>query len=195
MYHGHGGKKDEVDDDTARFFKIVDDKILRNYSQPAGIPLLLAALPEHHHLFHSLSHNPFLMEKSLDVYPDSVSLNNLREQSWQLIRPNYLQRLDKLIADYHEAKAKQLGSDNLPEIGIAAIEGRISVLLIAADSQIGGQIDLKTGEVKFEQLSDPDVNDLLDDLAEIALKKSAEVIIVPNENMPSDTGAAAIYRF
>jgi hypothetical protein len=32
-------------------------------------------------------------------------------------------------------------------------------------------------------------------LAEIALKKSAEVIIVPNENMPSDTGAAAIYRF
>jgi len=35
----------------------------------------------------------------------------------------------------------------------------------------------------------------LDDLGEIVLRKSGEVIVVPAERMPTNTGVAAIYRF
>jgi hypothetical protein len=36
---------------------------------------------------------------------------------------------------------------------------------------------------------------LLDDLSAVVLQNGGEVIIVPAERMPTDTGLAAIYRF
>jgi hypothetical protein len=51
MHHGHGGKKDEVDSDAERFFHAVDRAVLEHHSRPSGLPLILAALPEHHDLF------------------------------------------------------------------------------------------------------------------------------------------------
>jgi hypothetical protein len=44
-------------------------------------------------------------------------------------------------------------------------------------------------------LAHPEVDDLLDDLGELALKKGGQVVIVPQERMPTKTGIAAIYRF
>jgi hypothetical protein len=49
MHHGHGGKSPEEDIDTEKFFassKTIND----NYSGPSGLPLILAALPEHQNL-------------------------------------------------------------------------------------------------------------------------------------------------
>ena len=36
---------------------------------------------------------------------------------------------------------------------------------------------------------------MLDDIAELVLKNGGQVVIVPNERMPTRTGIAAIYRF
>jgi hypothetical protein len=36
---------------------------------------------------------------------------------------------------------------------------------------------------------------MLDDLAELVLTKGGEVIVVPTEQMPTNSGLAAIYRF
>ncbi|MDI9818699.1 MULTISPECIES: hypothetical protein [unclassified Legionella] len=195
MYHGHGGKKEEVDSDASRFFKIIDSKILNYYSRPSGLPLLLAALPEHHHLFHSISRNPFLIEKSLDIHPDAVPVNTLREKAWELMRTNYLNKLNKLIEKYNQAKARKLGSDNLSELGKAVFDGRISALLIAAETQVGGRLDRGTGDIQSDDLQNPGVNDLLDDLAELTLKTGGEVVVVPSASMPTETGAAGIFRF
>jgi len=70
MHYGHGGKKDEVDGDAEKFFRAVDRAVLEHHSRPSGLPLILAALPEHHDLFHQISHNPFLMAKGLMINPD-----------------------------------------------------------------------------------------------------------------------------
>jgi hypothetical protein len=61
MHHGHGGRKAEVDKDAERYFRAVDRAVHEQHSRPSGLPLILAALPEHHHLFHSVSHNPQLL--------------------------------------------------------------------------------------------------------------------------------------
>ena len=58
MHHGHGGKKDDADIDAERFFRVIDRAMIERHSQPSGLPLILAALPEHHHLFHRVSRNP-----------------------------------------------------------------------------------------------------------------------------------------
>ncbi len=100
-----------------------------------------------------------------------------------------------LIDQYGASKSADRASANLTEIGEAAAAGRIAILLIDADRVVPGRFDPATGHAQFAPLEDPDVDDLLDDLGEHTLRTGGEVVVVPSERMPSDTGIAAIYRF
>ena len=52
-----------MDLDAERFFRAVDRAVLEHHSRPSGLPLILAALPEHHSLFRPLSENSFLVSE------------------------------------------------------------------------------------------------------------------------------------
>jgi hypothetical protein len=196
MHHGHGGRKAELDHDAERFFRAVDRAVLEHHSKPSGLPLILAALPEHHHMFHELSHNPFLVAESLDVHPDALaSTDEFRERVWQIIAPRYLARLARLVDAFGSNKSKGLAADDLAEVARAAVGGRVATLLIEARREIPGRVDASTGELEFDDLSHPELDDVLDDLGAVALKMGGEVVVVPTERMPTETGIAAIYRY
>lgn len=193
--HGTDVKQDAADRDTEQFFRAVDRAVMQHCSQPSGMRLILAALPEHHHLFRSVSSNPLLMKEALDVHPDNLTLDELRKRAWQLVQPHYLERLAGLVEAYGKAAANAQGSEALDAIAKAAIEGRIATLLIEADRLIPGTVDVDAGKIIPGELADPKVDDVLDDLGERVLKAGGEVIIVPAERMPTTSGAAAIFRF
>lgn len=44
-------------------------------------------------------------------------------------------------------------------------------------------------------MDDPEVGDLLDDLAEAVLRTGGDVVVVPKDQMPSESGLAAILRY
>lgn len=195
MHHGHGGKKDQVDLDAERFFRAVDRAVLEHHSQPSGLPLMLAALPEHHHLFHQVSHNPSLMAEGLTINPDALPVNELRERTWQVFQPHYQARLDALCEEFAAAKANGLGGDDLGQVAQAAAAGRVATLLIESDRLIPGRLDAATGSVEAAELSHPQVDDLLDDLGELVGKMGGQVLVIPAELMPGQTGLAATYRY
>jgi len=196
MHHGHGGKESEVGIDAERFFRAVDRGVLEHHSRPSGLPLILAALPEHHHVFHEISHNPFLIDESIDAYPDSMaSIDELRQRAWDVVEPHYLARLAALVEEFGNARSKGLGDAELAQVAKAVVGGRVATLLIEADREIPGRIDAATGEIESADLADPEVDDMLDDLGTLTLKMGGHVVIVPAERMPSNTGVAAIYRY
>jgi hypothetical protein len=194
MRHGHGGKKDEADIDAERFFRAIDRAVFERHSQPSGLPLILAALPEHHHLFRRVSHNPFLIAEGLTINPDALPIDALRERAWQVIEPQYQARLAALADEFAVARSKGRGSDDLAQVAQAAAAGRVATLLIESDRQIAGRLDISTGQVEVADLSHPQVDDLLDDLGELVLKMGGRVLIIPAERMPGPTGLAATYR-
>lgn len=195
IHHGHGGKSDRVPVDVERFFRAVDRSILAHHSRPSGLPLLLAALPEHHALFHGISRNPFLMDDGLRIDPDSVSIDELRELAWRIFEPRYQNRMTQLIDAFWQAKSSGLAGDHLGQIAFDAVSGRTMTLLVEANREIAGRIDPSSGGIEFRDITNPQVNDLLDDLAELVLNKGGQVVVVPPERMPVETGAAAIYRY
>ncbi len=81
------------------------------------------------------------------------------------------------------------------QVAKAIAVGRVATLMIEAVRKIPGRIDSATGEIEFGDLSHPEVDDVLDDLGELALKKGGQIVIVPAERMPTVTGIAAIYRY
>lgn len=188
-------KQDAEDRATRAFFRAVDQAVLEHYSQLPGQRLILAALPQHHHLFRSISDNPRLIPEAIDTYPDDLELDVLRERAWQLIQPYYLKRLAGFVDAFRSATGSGRSADDPGEIATAAIAGRVATLLIEADRLIPGRIDRTGHKVLSDDLADPEVDDILDDLGEHVLKAGGEVVIVPAERMPTLTGAAAIYRF
>ena len=194
MQHGHGGRKEERDVDAERFFRTVDRAITEHCSKPSGLPLILAALPEHHSLFQRVSHNPHLVKEGININPKSKSTDELRALTRKVWEPQYLRNLEGLVNQYNQLKSDSLGSDQLNEIAKNAAAGRVRTLLVEEDKIIPGRIDA-SGSIKEHPLENPDVDDLLDDLGELVLKMGGDVHLVKPELMPSDTGAAAMYRY
>ncbi|MDD4042535.1 MAG: hypothetical protein PHS75_03935 [Anaerolineaceae bacterium] len=195
-FHGHGSKDEEMAVDAERFFRAVDKAILEHHSKPSGLPLILAAQSEHHHMFREVSNNPFLVEESLDVHPDSLaSIDELRERAWKLMEPRYLARKDTLVEQYAIANSQDLAGDHLKQVAQAVAVGRVATLLIEANRQVPGRIDEATGAIEYGEMDHPEVDDVIDDLAALALKMGGEVAILPADQMPTETGIAAIYRY
>lgn len=192
--HGTDVRQDAIDRETERFFRAVDRALLEHHTADP-MPLLLAALPENHHLFRRISRNPSLSASALYVNPDSISLDALRVRAWELVQPFYLERLAGLIGAFEAAHAKQLGSGDLSDIGVAAVAGRVGTLLIDADRVVPGRFDSQSGAIEPGAPDDPNTDDLIDDLAEAVLRSAGEVVVVPSERMPVQSGAAAIYRY
>jgi hypothetical protein len=195
MHHGHGGKKDQADMDAERFFRSIDRAVLDHHSRPSGLPLILAALSEHHHLFHQVSHNPFLIPEGLTINPDVLPLDELRERAWQVVEPQYHARLAALANEFAVAKSNGLGSDDLAQVAQAAAAGRVATLLIESDRRIAGRLDSAMGRLEVADPSHPQVDDLLDDLGELVGKKGGLVLVIPAEQMPGTAGLAATYRY
>ncbi len=195
MHHSQGGKKDEADIDAERFFRAIDRAVMEHHSRPSGLPLILATLPENHHLFHRISHNPFLLPGGLTINPDVLPIDELRERAWQVVEPQYQARLAALADEFAVAKSNGLGSDDLAQVAQAAAAGRVATLLIEADRQIAVRLDGSTGGIEVADLGHPQVDDLLDDLSELVGKMGGRIMVIPAEQMPGETGLAAIYRY
>lgn len=194
-YHGVGSRKDEIETDMLKFFRIVDRAILENHSKPSKLPLLLVALAEYHTPFRSVSHNPYLLPEGVAINPSVLSADELRRLAWEKMEPFYLSRLSRMIEDFQTARSRFQGSDDLSDIARAAVQGRVGYLLVEADRVVAGKVDPNTGQLQPSELADPEVDDVLDDLAETVLRTGGDVVVVPKERMPTTSGAAAVFRY
>ena len=195
MHHGHGGRDAALEGDRERFFRHVDRAVTEHVSRPSGLPLLLVALGEHHTPFREVSHNPYLLEAGVDANPEALDLEELRRKAWEALEPFYLGRLAELTDRFGSARARDLGSDDVEAIAVAAAQGRVDVLMVEADRTVAGRVGAASGAVEPGSASRTDAGDVLDDIAEAALRTGAEVVVVPAERMPSESGVAAIYRY
>jgi hypothetical protein len=196
MHHGHGGQKEETEKDAERFFRVIGNAIHEHFSKPTGWPIILAALPEHHNLFQKINKNPFVLPNSIAINPSSVSSDQLAKMAWEIMEPEYKQKLDSLVDEFEQARADGKGSDEYKEVAVAAVEGRVDTLIVEEDRIIPVRItNLVTGNTQKKDLSNPRVDDLLDDMGELVIKMGGQVMVLPKDKMPSETGLAAIFRY
>jgi peptide subunit release factor 1 (eRF1) len=196
MHHGDGGRKDQIDNDTEKFFRIISIAIDEHYSKSSGLPLILAALPEHHNLFHRVNKNPSVQKDGILLDTKSIANTKLAEMAWETMQPIYLMKLNQVKEKFLQEKENSKGSDSLEEVARAVANGRVETLLLEQNRIISGKIiDAHSGSIEIGDLNNPEIGDLLDGIAELAAEKGAEVIVIPTENMPTLAGLAAIFRY
>jgi hypothetical protein len=194
-YSGSGTRKDELDVDQEKFLRAIDRAVTERFSKPSGLPLIVVGLDVNLGEFRKLTQNPQVVEEMISGDPGSFTPEQLRAQAWKVMEPKYLARLARLTESYRTALGTGLASADPATIAPAALDGRVGLLLVDADKVVPGRIDRDARTVRTDRLENPEVDDVLDDLAEQVLNTGGEVVIVPTDRMPTDTGAAAVYRF
>lgn len=195
MHHGHGSKKDEDDIDLERYFRVVDRALIKHLGAGPGLPIVLAALPHHQAVFRRVSKLPQLVAAGIDAHPESLDADRLRAAAWKLFEPEYQSRLAATVERYRLARSRGAGPDDIAQLGPAAVQGRVELLLVTEEHHVPGRLDPATGEVTYGAGADPELDDVLDDLAEHVLRKGGQVYVVPAPMTPSETGVAAVFRF
>ncbi|MPM00857.1 hypothetical protein SDC9_47090 [bioreactor metagenome] len=195
MYHGHGDAKQEIDNDTEKFFRYVDRFVLENFSKPYKLPLILVSLKEYHSQFKHVSNNPYVIEEGIHIAFDSLKNDELTRKALEIIKPIIREKMVNVVESYNKAVSESLGSSDLAEIAKAAFNSRIETLMIEDHKIVPGKIDYQTGELEFGSIDDPDCGDILEDIAELTLMRKGDVLILPKEEMPNTTGVSAMYRF
>lgn len=195
MRHGHGGRKDQVEIDAERYFRLVDREVTARHSRRSKLPLILAGLSQNQSVFRRVSHNPYLLEEGIDANPDGVSPGDLREAAWRLMEPHYRQRLGAIEEEYQLSRSQGLATEDASDAAAAAVAGRVAKLLVDADCELPGRINYETGDVEFVEMEQAHVDDVLDDLATLVAKQGGDVVVLPGDRMPTKTGLAAVFRY
>ncbi len=112
------------------------------------------------------------------------------------MEPIYHQRTRDEIDRFRQAQGTGLSQDDIEQVYVASLAGRVEHLLVDADLRIAGRLNTEREQIEFlGSFSDPDADDVLDDIAEIVLRNGGRVMVVPSEIMPSGSGLAAVYRY
>lgn len=192
---GHTTTSDEIELDIQRFYRAVDKILLEEIPAIHEIPLVIAGLTEQAVVYQSVSRNPRLIPAIIDVNPLRLTLRELTLRAWEVMEPVVREKSNALLEAYDEAAAHNGGIEGVFNIAHAATEGRVQTLFVEDNRQVPGKIDENTGNIVFDDLSQPDINDVLDDIARIVIRKGGTVIVLPTYYMPTSTGAAAILRY
>lgn len=190
--HGYMEKSQEEDIDMDRFFRKVDQAILEHYPIPQDIPLMLAALPEHHNHFLRVSKHSNFAPIHIQTNPQSLNNTALLERVQEVFDKILAKRKKELLERYQLAVPENLSSLDIGDVVRDVIDGKVEVLCIQNGKSIDGHIDIN--ERKVVQ-NNGQYTDVVNELACLTFDYGGNVIVLDKEEMPSETGIFTINRY
>lgn len=192
VVHGYMEKSQEKDNDNERFFRVIDQKVAEHFSVTSGLPLILAALPEHHALFQKVSKNNSLQEHGVEMDASNLSGDELKTKVWDAYYPQYQKNIKQILADQQLAASQGMSHTLLDDIARDAIDGKIDTLLLEENRIIKGRILEDERRVEYASSG---VDDVLDDLSALVIQQNGNVVLLPANQMPEGNGAVSINRY
>ena len=192
----HSTRKDQTDTEIERFFRVVDKVVYDHLSNPSGLPLILVTLPEYQGVFRKLSKNHHLLAEGVSIDPGALSIAQLREKTWGVVEPLLAKRVQEAVSRFNTANGTGLAGSDLDAVLGATLDDRVDTLLVDADQRIAGRVLREQRRVELlPDFDATDAEDVLDDIAEMVLRRGGKVMVISSEYMPATTGLAATYRF
>lgn len=197
IFHGHGAGKDDTKPELEKFFRRVDAGVREFLADEIG-PVILAAVDYYHPIYRGITRiENFAADGIVGSVTDWDPIR-LHEAAWPIARAGVNRKIDEALALWESSYGKGKVETDLVAAGRLAVAGRIRLLLTERWRRIWGRFDDRTGELDVIQESGPDPGgdsvDLLDELAECALRHGGRALVLPKERMPTETGLAVILR-
>ena len=194
IFHGHGQGADDRKQVLLAHFRRVDEAV-RNRLNGEHLPLVLAAVDYLCPIYRQASSNPDLLAAEVHGNPESFTLEELHGLALA-VTSSYFRDLRNMAADeYHQLWHTRRASNELPDIVVAAREGRVKVLFVAVGIQEWGHVDPLSAEVVQGERNSPPDQDLLNVAAIETYIAGGTVYAVPPDEVPGHGTIAAVFRY
>jgi hypothetical protein len=197
VYHGHGvGSLDDTvhKEKILEFFHMLNKGVFSVLKDETS-PLILTGVEFLIPIYKKANAYTHLIEKGLDVNPEYLSLDELRERSWQIAEPVFMDKQRKAVSLYERFSGNGRASSNIEDIVKAAFMGRVESLFVNQNEQCWGKFNAENDEVKVYNNYLPESEDLLDLAATHTLLNNGAVYVVGKNEMPCDKSIAAVFRY
>lgn len=195
IFYGGSGDLNNIQKERLRkYFRFIDQEIHQMVDEK-NVPLLLACVDELSPLYREVSKYPLLMEQIIDGNPDNMKAQEIYQRAGEIMEPYFQKKLEEVKSQYYELKGTGKTSNNLNEILPASFHGRIRDLFVALDEQQWGWYYQETGEIRWDQESLHDNEELLDLAATETYINNGNVFALKPEEMPDPEPISVIFRW
>lgn len=211
IHGGTGAKRDDVEADTAIFLAYVAAIVHEQASQPTGLPLFLIAQPRLAATYRGLAKDPHLAADHVAKDPHLMTEEGILAAVTPLFVAARGRQVARLVRGYEQAHDRGLARGDLSDVARAAVAGQVATLLVEADRFEAGRFDRDSGAIEFSPATSAaaapidrsrtgDVpaevaEDLFGAVAETVLLHGGTVVALARNEMPTESGVAAIDRY
>ena len=166
------------------------------YVKNDNFPIIIGGTTELIDLYKRVNRDPDVLKERIVGNLDRSTFEDLHEDCLTILNTIRTNNDQAVLAHYQEMKYYGKVVEELNEITIAAIQGRIRNLMIASDRFLWGSLDKTTGKITShinKNLAIPE-DDILDDLAEIVIARGGAITLFKHHEMPSGSEAIALLK-
>lgn len=172
-------------------FNALDRAVYRSL-QSAKVPLVIAGEYDLVDAYKNVSGYKIIVDDSI-IDPFVYEKNSrLHAAAIKVLEPYLEQKELALLNSYWAAERRGLTSTNLQEIVRLSLLGSVRHLFVSEKVHVWGKIDFQNASFSYSSQQTSPEDDVLDDLAEIVLKKHGTVTVLPSQKMPNGNAACAI---
>ncbi len=178
-----------------KFMNLVEEQFY-HFVKNDNCPIIMGGTEELLSHYKKINRDPDVLQERIIGNLDRSDFDDLHNECVDIIKTLRSNKDQLILAHYQELKHYGKVIEELNEITIAAIQGRIRHLLIASDCYLWGSLDKVTGKITShinKNLAVPE-DDILDDLAEIVIARGGAVTLLKHTEMPSDNEAIALIK-
>ena len=197
MYHGSGEGKAEELNEMKRYFRAVNDGILKMLHDDQRPPLVVCCQDFHFPIYEEVNTYQNLYPEHVSGNPEDKDMTQLHEEAWSLLQPHFAKEREEKLKLYSQYIGTGKASADVNMIIKAAIEGRIDTLFVQNGAEIFGDYDSSTQEANVQdELTDDNIS-LLNLIAIKVLETDGSIYILEEEDMPDENHKKinAVYRY
>jgi hypothetical protein len=148
-------------------------------------------------MYRKVSEYQHIMEEGIIGNPDHLHPEELQEQAWRIVDTYFQQETKKTVEQYQQLADTDKATDSVEEIVAAAVNGRVDKLILSVENQIWGAFNPKDGKViRSSEGQSKEYNlALLDFAAMNTLQNGGTVCALSQDEMPTDSPIAAVFRY
>jgi len=140
MYHGHGSGKDDQKTELEKYFRAIDEGIMKLIDNE-NTPLVLACVDEHYPIYQKVTNYKHLYSEHVSGNPDEIEELMLQEESWDLVEGLFRKTRDIKSVEIRNHLARKKASTDIREIIPATVDGRVDTLFIEEGKDLLGIYD------------------------------------------------------
>lgn len=182
-------KSEEKEIDQENYFRAVDAYVWEHYSRSSQLPLIIFSLGENQSVFRAVTKNRYLSKEKIDASPAQLSDQQIEKEVGKLVDRVWQDRHNAVLSRYRETTPQYKLGDQLQDLVVASMEGRIETLFIEKNIEIKGSID-ENGKLDYSG-----EHNLLNEIALSVMQKNGKVYVLEKAQMPDLKDVAAILRY